>query len=209
MKLLEQYSVDSVFLDKPWKKITYKDIEKLSGKKSRSYIYRSLERLQKESIIKKEEVGKSLLYSLNLTSLNTKLYMGFLEEYKSMSSKHVPLSLVSNLSNLAFKVTPFFILLITGSYARNKQTSKSDLDVVIICDDKVDPKSILAELKLESELSIPPVHLFVFRKKKVLDMLSSDKENYGKEFVRNHLLFRGGSSYFDILWEAINHGFNG
>ncbi len=209
MKLLEQYSVDSVFLKEPWRKLTYKEIEKLSGKNSRSYIYRSLERLQKEKMIIREEVGRSLLYSLNLDSLKCKTYMGFLEEYRALSSKNIPQNIISKINKFALKITPFIILLVTGSYVRHQETKKSDIDVVIICDDKADKKEIIAELKLESELSIPRIHLLAFKKKEVLEMLRDEKENYGKEFIRNHLLFKGGTPYFDILEEAIKHGFNG
>jgi len=205
----KEYAIDSAFIKKPWKRLTFNEIRKLSDKKSRSYIYRALHRLQKEKIVDSERIGKSIIYSLNWNSLNTQMYMGFLEEYNSWSSKKIPFDIISKLSNLIVKITPFYILLVTGSYAKNKQTPKSDLDVVIICDDSIDPKSIYAELKLESELSIPQVHLYVFKRKEVMQMLFSDEENYGKEIARNHLIFIGGTPYYAILKEAINHGFKG
>ena len=59
----------------------------------------------------------------------------------------------------------FFILLITGSYANNTQKKNSDIDIVIICDNSFEPKKIYSELKHESEMNIPPIHLYVFREK--------------------------------------------
>ncbi|HLC72008.1 MAG TPA: nucleotidyltransferase domain-containing protein [Candidatus Nanoarchaeia archaeon] len=205
----KEYAIDSVFIKKPWKRLTFNEICKLSGKKSSSYVYRALHRLQKERIIESERVGKSILYNLNWNSLNTQIYIGFLEEYNAWSSKHVPLEIISKLSNLAMKITPFFVLLVTGSYAKKKQTPRSDLDVVIICDNSVDPRSITAELNMESQLSMPPVHLFTFTRKQFTEMLLNDEENYGKEFARHHLIFVGGTAYYSMLKETITHGFKG
>ncbi len=46
----------------------------------------------------------------------------------------------------------------TGSYAKNKQKEISDVDIVILVDDKQDTKYILAQIHYACELSIPPVH---------------------------------------------------
>ncbi|MDP1696129.1 MAG: nucleotidyltransferase domain-containing protein [archaeon] len=207
--ITEQYAVDSVFTKEPWKKLTYRDIQRLSGKKSRSYIYKALERLIEEKIIIPEKIGKSILYGLNLDSTYVQNYMAFLEEFNAWTSKHVPSEILSKLGNKILKVTPFYILIVTGSYAKKTHTKKSDLDVVVICGDEIEPKKIYAELSLASELSIPKVHLYVFNKKQFLEMLFTEKQNYGKEFAKSHLLFNGGSAYYSILQEAIRHGFRG
>ena len=135
--------------------------------------------------------------------------MGFLEEYKARTNKDVSLRLVSKISNLIFKVTPFFVFIVTGSYAKGKQNKSSDLDVVVICDDSVNVKKIYAELQNESDLSIPKVHLYVFNRSDFLTMLLNEKENYGKEIARHHLIYSGGNTYYEILREAIKHGFRG
>lgn len=207
--ITKQYEVDSVFIKEPWKKLTYKDIQRISGKKSKSYIYAVLERLTKEKIAIPEKVGKSILYNLNLNSAYVQNYMAFLEEFNAWNSKHIPSDIISTLGTKIITITPFYTLIVTGSYAKNTQNKKSDLDVVIVCDDSVNPEKINAELKLESQLSIPSVHLYVFTKKQFLAMLLDTKQNYGKEIARNHLIFRGGSAYYSILSEAIEHGFRG
>lgn len=207
--MTQEYKIDSAFIKEPWKKITYKEIEKLSSKKSRSYIYRALNRLISEEIIKKEEVGKTLVYETNLESLNARSYLGYLEEYNARTYEQIPSGIISKLSTLMYKVTPFFILLVTGSYAKGKQNKSSDLDVVIICDDSIKTKRIYAELQHESDSSIPKVHLYAFNRKDFLTMLTDEKENYGKEMARHHLIFAGGSNYYEILKEAIKRGFRG
>lgn len=207
--ITEQYTIDSAFTKEPWKKLTYRDIQKISKKKSRSYIYDAIDRLKEQKIIIPEEVGKSILYSLNINSPFVQNYVAFLEEYKAWTSRTIPLEIVSKLGTKISQITPFYTLIVTGSYAKGTQTNKSDLDIVIVCDDKVDPQKINAEVKLEAQTSIPEVHLYVFRKQEFTEMLLNTKQNYGKEIARNHLIFKGGSAYYSILAEAILNGFRG
>lgn len=205
--LKEQYVIDSAFIKEPWKKLTYSDIQKITKKKSKGFIYGALKRLQKEKIINTEKVGKSILYNLNLSSTSAQNYAGFLHEYISFNQKHIPLQIIENIRN---KIpTKFFILLLTGSYAKGTQTKHSDLDIIVICDDKTEPKKIMAEISYESELSIPKVHPYVFTKEQFLGMLLEDEENYGKEAVRHRFIFYGGSQYYAVINEAIKHGFRG
>ncbi len=205
--LKEQYVIDSAFIKEPWKKLTYLDIQKITKKKSKGFIYGALKRLQKEKIINTEKVGKSILYNLNLSSTSAQNYAGFLHEYISFNQKHIPLQIIENIRN---KIpTKFFILLLTGSYAKGTQTKHSDLDIIVICDDKTEPKKIMAEISYESELSIPKVHPYVFTKEQFLGMLLEDEENYGKEAVRHRFIFYGGSQYYAVINEAIKHGFRG
>ena len=111
----QEYSIHAAFLKEPWKKLTYKEIEFLSRKKSKSYIYRALSNLVKEGIISTEAVGKSILYKLEIESPKTQSYLGFLEEYKAWTSKHLPSRIVSNLGTKIIQITPFFIFIIISS----------------------------------------------------------------------------------------------
>ena len=203
--LKKQYIIDSAFIKEPWKKLTYSDIQKITKKRSKGYIYDALKRLIDERIILADKIGKSILYSLNLSSISAQSYMGFLHEYISWNQKHIPLQIIEKIRN---KIpTKFFILLLTGSYAKKNQTKTSDLDIVIISDE--DPKKIMAQISYESDISIPKVHPYVFTKDQFLKMLSDDGENYGKETARNSFIFYGGSQYYAVLNEAIKHGFRG
>ena len=207
--ITEEYAIDSAFVKKPWKRLTYSEICVLSGKQSKSYIYRSLNRLTREKIVEREYVGRSILYVPTLQLFATQRYFGFLEEHRAWVSTHIPVRIISRLSSLLSRITPFFILLVTGSYAKKTQTKHSDLDVVILCDDLFDLEKIRAELEYEGESGVPPVHLSIFRKSEFLSMLVTSEENYGKEFARSHLIFCGGTAYYSILAEALNRGFKG
>jgi predicted nucleotidyltransferase len=204
----KEYEINAVFLRQPWKPLTFSEIQKMSGKKSKSYSYSALGRLEEEELIAPDRIGKrALVYRARLDSSFAQNYWGFLHEYISRTTSEVPLQLIENLR--AKMPTAFFVMLITGSYARKKRTEKSDLDVVIICNGETDKKRIYQELTHISEISIPPVHLYVFTKSEFLEMLLNEKENYGKETARNCLVFFGGAIYYSILNEAIKHGFRG
>src|SRR3989344_4094591 len=173
----------------------------------KSHIYHALSNLMHGSIVQTQQVGKSFLYGLNLDSIQTQAYLGFLSEYLAWQETHVPNEIVETLARKARKVTPFFVFIVTGSYAKKTQTKRSDLDITIICDDSVKPQLIMAEIKLESDLSIPQVHPYIFTKKEFLEMLTNKEFNYGKEVARNNFIFHGGSIYFNILNYAIEYGF--
>jgi len=204
--LNKQYEILLRFIKEPWRRFTFKDVKKLTGKKSESYIYNSLKEFVKENILKEEKAGNVVLYSLNLKTLKTQIYAGFIAEYVAWRQKNVP---YKDLQKVADKIpVNFYIFIITGSYAKNEQKQTSDIDAVIIIEDQSEPKKVYANLDLICELNIPKIHLYVFKKSEFLEMLLNKEANYGKEIVKNNLLLYGGEVYYKILEEAIENGFN-
>ncbi|MBI3412851.1 MAG: nucleotidyltransferase domain-containing protein [Candidatus Aenigmarchaeota archaeon] len=205
--LKKEYEVLLQFARAPWKKLTFKEAKRLSGKKSESYVYNVLKKYAKRGILGEERAGNVVLYSLNLESLKTREYAGFVSEYSSWGRKHVP---YKNLEKIASKIpTAFYTLIVTGSYAKGTQKEDSDIDVAIIIDDAAKPKKVYAELRMECELSIPPIHLYVFKGSEFLQMLIDKKPNYGKEIAKNNLILSGGKEYYKIMQEAVENGFDG
>jgi len=202
----EQYEIDKAFLKEPWKALTYSEVQKISKKKSKSYIYKELRRLIDNKMITAERIGKkTIIYSPILNKASAQQYWGFLNENNSWILDKFPFQVIENLRKEI--PTPLFTLIVTGSYAKKTHTKSSDLDVVVIAD--YNTQEVYAKLKYEAETSLPKVHLYVFTSKEFLDMLLSKKENYGKEIARNNLVFFGGASYYSILQEAIENGFRG
>ena len=194
------------FVKLPWKSFTFKEVKTLSRNKSDNYVHAGLKRFVQDGILKSQKIGNALIYSLSdsVAALNT---AGFLAEYHANISLHLP---HKNIQKLISKVkTAFFVLVITGSYAKSKQKETSDLDVVIICDNQQDPNAILSQIKLESELMIPEVHPYIFTQEQFHLMLTTTEENYGKEIARHNLIITGGKIYYSIVQEAIKHGFGG
>jgi len=205
MELLnKEYTILEPFTREVWKGLTFKQVKNLSKNKSDNYVHKTLKKLVKANILKEKKIGNIIIYSIgnNTQAMNI---TGFVAEYKANTAKHMPKT-----QKITNKIkTPYYSFIITGSYAKNKQNKDSDLDIVIICDDERDPKTILAEIKLESELSIPQIHPYVFTKSQFYEMLTNKEENYGKETARNNLIITGAKQYYHILMEAIQNGFNG
>lgn len=205
--LKKEHEILTGFVSYPWKKLTFRQVKELSGKKSESYVFDSLKRFVKSDILLEEKIGNTILYSLNLSSIKARSYVGFVAEYMAWNARQLPIKELEKLARLI--PTDFYVFIITGSYARNLQQKKSDIDAVIICDDSAEPKKIYAELRHESEMSIPTVHLFVFKKSEFLSMLLDKKANYGKETAKNNLILSGGQEYYSIINEVLEHGFVG
>ncbi|MBW2968869.1 nucleotidyltransferase domain-containing protein [Candidatus Woesearchaeota archaeon] len=195
-----------IFANNVWKKFTFREIKKLSKSKSESYIYTSLKQFVRKKILIEEKAGNVILYSANKTQ-KAAINLAIAAEYAAWNKKHIP---YKTLEKIIAKIpTSFFTLIITGSYAKNKQNQSSDIDIIILCDKQTDPQKIYAELRQECELSIPEVHLYVFTEKEFYKMLTNKKPNYGKEIANNSLILSGGTSYYKIMAEAIANGFNG
>ena len=58
-------------------------------------------------------------------------------------------------------------------------------------------------------MNIPPIHLYVFRNREYIEMLSNKEANYGKEIARNNLILAGGQIHLKLISEAMQNGFNG
>lgn len=202
--LKKTYKILNIFAKEPWRSFTFKDIKKISKSKSESYVYDTLKGFVKEGILKQENAGNVIIYSLDhnakaITSLATAF------KYGSWQKKQIP---YKDMEELISQIpTNFFTFIITGSYANNKQTEKSDIDIVILCKDN--PKKIYAELKNLGDSNIPPIHLYVFEESEFMQMLTDKRPNYGKEIAKNNLILYGAGAYYRIVLEAIKNGFNG
>lgn len=204
--LKKEYQLLVPLITWPWKKFTFREIQEFSKKTSKSYVFAILKKMVQEKIIQKEKVGNLLLYKLNYANIKARVYAGIISEYIAWNKRTLPYPVLQKAAN---KVpTSFYILIVTGSYAKNTQKETSDIDVVFIIGDSEDTKKVYAQLRSTCELSIPEIHLYVFKKSEFLEMLINKEANYGKEIAKNNLLLYGAETYYQIITEAIEHGFN-
>ena len=196
-----------IFVKEPWRKFTFTEIKIISKNNSRSYVDSALKNFIREKLIKREKIGKIPIYTLNISSEKTAIYSGFLLENEAWNRKNIPYrDMEKFIKNSPLKN---YVFLITGSYANNTEKNTSDIDVVIIIDDNVDIRNIRAALSQKAELNIPQIHLYIFRNKEFLEMLTNKEPNYGKEIVFNNIILSGGQVYVRLIKEAMDHGFTG
>jgi hypothetical protein len=196
-----------LFAKEPWRKYTFTELKKASGKTSKSYVEGVIKKFVKEGILSQESVSHLPLYSLNVSSAKARAFAGFVLEYFGWGRRGVP---YADLRRIMDKC-PYesYVFIVAGSYASGKQTGKSDIDVAILVEDACEPKKVYAELSHACELNIPPVHLYVFRHSEFGNMLFNKEANYGKEIAKNHLILAGGQTYVKLIGEAIENGFDG
>ena len=198
--LKKSYKIIDVFVRNPTISYLFSEIKKEINSKSQSYTYNFLNSFVKEGIITKEEKGGVNFYKIADSSKAISM-LSLVAEYKAWN-KDLPL-----MEDLIKEINiNFFTLLVVGSYVKGKQTKKSDLDIILIVQDNV--KKIHSNLKHFCEMSIPQIHLYVFTDEEFKGMLLDKKHNYGKEAVKNNLIFYGAEAYYKILLEVMKHGFS-
>jgi predicted nucleotidyltransferase len=161
--------------------------------------YNAIIELEKEGFVKIEKIGKSKLCHIELNQKTVSLF-SFLDEQESFEMK------IPNINKiLDVKEFNEGIILVTGSYVTRNQTKASDLDVILIVKEKAFEKQKLFENI--TSLMIPKVHVLVFTYKDFIDMLLDKKPNLGKEIFNKRLIFKNTTKYYNLINEAIEHGF--
>ncbi len=202
----EESRIINIYRKDLFRSYAIREIMKKLLKKSYSWTFSAVKKLHKKGIIRVEKKGKSNLCSINLNNNLTLIYLSLLEQLDARL-RRLPKENISKLLNAI--PLAYFSFLTAGSYASGKATKKSDLDVVVLVEDKSNTKEILTILKNKGELMIPEVHPYVFTKSEFLQMLLNDEENYGKMIFRNRLIIFGAENYYLIIKEAIKNGFKG
>jgi len=182
-------------------KATILEIMRKLRKKSYQRVYEAIKELEKMNMIQTTRYGNSLLCELKL-SPETASALAFIEEQEALSKK------IPNIRQiLEFNDFLEDIMLITGSYAKGTATAKSDVDLVIITKGNAFHKQKLIENL--TALFKPKTHAIVVSHKDYVDMLLEKGQNYGKETLKNRLMLRNSSQYFELIKEAAENGFRG
>ena len=190
------------FLKEPVREFTLTEVKKISKNTSHHYVFEALKKFTEMQILKEKKKGNTNIYSLNPENKHHLHYLVFVESLLKEKRTDIP---YNNVIKVVEKLkSPFYVLLIGGSYAEGKQKPTSDLDVAIIIPNSEVKKSYEIALR-EGELMIPEIHGYVFTQEEFRLMLLNDEFNYGKELVRKHILFYGAEVYYKILFEVMKH----
>lgn len=202
----KQLRIIDVYRKNLFGEFTIRELARALRGASYSWTFNVVKELVKLRILEESKKGGSNVCTINLDEPLTLEYLSLLDELEAFDSK-VPKKSVVEL--MAAIPSPFFTFMVAGSYAKGTQTKSSDIDVVILVDDSLEPKKVLSPIKNKSELMIPEIHPYVFKKSEFLQMLLAREENYGKMVYANRLIFFGAGNYYLIIKEAIAHGFRG
>jgi predicted nucleotidyltransferase len=152
--------------------------------------YRTINTLS--NLLNIKTIGKSKIISLkNQTIIKSYLAISS-EEEKIIFLKNQPL-----INLLSKEINTNDVILLFGSYAKNKHTNDSDIDLIIL---NKDGEKSLSFNKLETLLNkeINPM-FFSFKEFKL--MLNNNEENVGKQALKNHIVLNNPQKFWEVIFE--------
>lgn len=148
-----------------------------------------------EDVLKVEIVGKSKTVSLKIDNpiVKSHLTVSSDEERKEFLQKH-PI-----MKKIAGELNTKDVVILFGSYAKGKETEKSDIDLMIV---NKDGKKSLSFSKYEVlfQKKINPIFVTAeeFRK-----MLSDKDENVGKQALKSHVLLNNPERFWRLVLDGV------
>lgn len=183
-------------LSNPEEQLTIRGIAKRLGK-SYTLVYNNIADLEKKDLIRKQNVPPAQIINLNEFA-PTEIFVDIELKRKKEFLRKYPWIEVMLEDILGSTKNLFFILLIFGSYAKGTQTTKSDIDLLIIVQDKKDIKEIenlihKAYTKIKKGLNFIDINDFK-------EMIKNTNElNIGNEAKKHHVMLYGVEAYYQLL----------
>jgi len=195
----QQLNILSVFKKDIFASLTFKQIKQQSRQKSNNIVQIALKEFQKQELVKRKEIGDVSTYSLNLNNLALS-YLNLINE-SEINKNGIPRNIMENIKNKVLDYTEFFILIVFGSYAKNKATGKSDLDIAIIVESEQTKKEVAPYLETIKRRETITIDYHIFTRIEFLEMLRADIENVGKQIFKNSIIYYGYIPYYNLIKE--------
>lgn len=181
-------------LSNPDKQVTIRGIAKKLGK-SYALVYNNILNLEKNKLITKQDVPPAKVLKLNKFAPNSVFVDIELKRKEEFLRKFAWAKIMLD-DILSHAKSPFFILLIFGSYAKGTQTAKSDIDLLFIVPDKKnikDIETISAYTKVKKSINVITAANFK-------EMIRNTNEmNIGNEAKMHHIILHGAEEYYQLI----------
>lgn len=185
----EEYDILKGFYPKA-RELTIKEIRKNTKYSSYERVNHYLKQLAKKEIVSEKKIGKTLVYSVNPATFSARMgfYLYVKENLRKFASKQKIISLALNEIPREIDVCVIF-----GSYAKGKETKKSDIDILCVyIDDKEKSESWIASIQRKYNLTIHSVVMPRTEFGKIKNenpAFWEDLLNYGITFKGHELLY--------------------
>jgi predicted nucleotidyltransferase len=156
-------------------------------------VFISLKELSKAGIINTKKLGNTIQCNLNYYLFHSAIIaIEYVRREALLRNKDIAILLERLKENIN---SPFFIILVFGSYASKRNKIGSDIDLMAISDDL----AIIAEIR-KTIKSLPiNIHLATFSSQEFTSMLKTTEFNVGNEAVKNNIILSGIEDYYRIL----------
>ena len=193
----QQLKILSVYGSNLFGELTFRQVKEQSRQKSNNVVQIALKEFLNNGLVKPRQVGDVNTYSLNLNSLACS-YLNLINEL-GIGERKLPFKVLDEIRLRVSRYTPFFILLVFGSYAKGKADPKSDLDIAIIVESLQTKKEIIPALETVKRRELLGIDYHIFTLGEFHEMLMAAQENVGKEIYRDGLIYHGAIPYYSII----------
>lgn len=200
----KQLKIFEPFTKNVYKEYTINELKGSSNEKSNNAISIALKKFKEEEIVNERKIGKSLLYTLNITNDLSFFYIALINNGKL---SQMVLKTIKDIKKDVEKYTSFYSIVVFGSYAIGEQKKNSDLDIAVFIENEERKKIIQLALNSAALKSILELDAHVIFQEEFLEMLKVDYENLGKEIARKHLSIYNHHIFYSLLKEGVRHGF--
>ncbi|MFH1127357.1 MAG: nucleotidyltransferase domain-containing protein [archaeon] len=200
----EQLRILGVFREDVSRRLTFKDIKEKSKQKSNNTVQIALKQFLDENLVRTQMTGDVTTYYLNFDNNLTLSYLNLINELEIYENRKLPKKILEDIQKRILKYSEFFVLIVFGSYAENKATQKSDVDIAIIVECGEAKKDIAPYVETVKRREIVNIDYHVFTRNEFIEMLLADDENVGKEIYRKNVVFYGLIEYYNMI-KGVKH----
>ncbi|MBS3137846.1 nucleotidyltransferase domain-containing protein [Candidatus Woesearchaeota archaeon] len=194
----QQLTILGVFKKDIFTSLTFKQIKEESKQKSNNIVQIAIKKFKEQDLVKTKATGDITTYSLNLDNNLTLSYLNIINDL-GIHKRKFPKEILTEIQKRISKQTNFFILIVFGSYAKNKATEKSDLDIAVIVESEQTKKEIAPLLETVKRREIKPIDYHIFTISEFLEMFKADIENVGKQIYKNNIIYYGFIEYCNLI----------
>ena len=200
----KQLKIFEIFAKQPFAEFTRKQIKKETKGKSNNALALAINLLKKEEVLLEKKVGKSGLLTINL---NNDLTFQYIALCNNQRIGRAVKAAVARLKNEIGQITQFYSVVVFGSYAVNEQKKSSDLDIAIFIDGEEKRKHIEAAINSAKLKTLVEMDVHVIPKTEMIEMLTNNEENLGKQIAGKHLVVHNHQIFYDVIKEGMKRGF--
>lgn len=164
-----------------------------------SFVHRTVNKLSKDGVVVKTKVGKSYLCSLNLENEKTATLIQLSEIEKRESlytvNKELKLILEDFIKTLESQHKNIVTIILFGSYAKGIATKESDIDILLISNEKIEIEKVTKAIYAKYGKEIIPIVMTQndFKKQKSKPVIT--------EMIKNHYVLYGVENFVNLVFK--------